>query len=502
MIAVSVSEMQKLEDKAIKSFDIPSILLMEDAAYGFVLSLMQEIPDISSKKITVICGKGNNGGDGFAIARLLYLKGLDVSVLPLFDGSMLSGDAKKNFDIGNKLNIPFLKKLDKCDIIVDAIFGTGFRGDVSADIAALIDDINNMGAYIASVDIPSGLSADSGQGTKYISADLCVTFGCAKIGQFLSPAKTAYKKLIISPISIISQGGTDLIFEKTFYDIPKREPDSHKGTYGKALAFVGSFGMAGAAILSGSAVLKSGAGMMSVATADTLIPSLAHHFPSVMTFALPTEDDKIKVCPELILEKSKEMDAFLIGCGIGTCENVKKTAFEIFKNIQIPTVIDADGLNILAQNIDILKEKKSDFILTPHVAEFSRLSGYSVSEIKKRPIELAKEFATRYGVCIILKDAVTVIADKNGNTALCPAENSGMATAGSGDVLAGIVLSMLSQSIAPYNSARLAVYIHSAAGKIAKDTLGEHGMTSYDILNSLPQAFLKSVDITPKIKEL
>lgn len=504
MIAISVEKMRGLEKHAIENLNTPSILLMENAAYGFVSALKQELGDLNQKKVCVVCGKGNNGGDGYAIARLLHLSGAKVFILPVCDITTLLGDAKTNCKITKNIGIPFITELPECDIIVDAIFGTGFHGAVSPDIKKIINDINKSNSYVASVDIMSGISATDGQGEIFVRADLCISFGYAKYGLFFHPAKGAYKKLITVPISIPEcNDGCEIITQKTFYEIPKRQPASHKGTFGKALAFVGSYGMAGAAILSGSAILKSGAGMATVATADILIETLAHRFPSVMTHPIPTVDgDFSDDAAELILKKSQGMDAFLIGCGLGQSEKTKKTVISILKNIKIPTVIDADALNILAQNLDVLKEKCADFILTPHILEFSRLSGYEVSKIKKNPLALAKEFSTKYGVTLILKDSVTVIADKDGKTAINPSENSGMATAGSGDVLAGIVASLLSQSIAPFEAAKLAVYIHSSAGILAVDSLGEYGMTSSDILENVPLAFVEPCDITPFIKEL
>lgn len=504
MIAVSVAKMRELEAYAIEKLNIPSILLMENAAYGFVSALKNELGDISGKRICVLCGKGNNGGDGYAIARILHLNGLDVSVFSVCDTNTLTGDAKTNCEIVRSMDIPFVEALSVYDVFIDAIFGTGFHGDIDGDILKIIELINNSGSYIASVDIPSGLSADNGQGTTYIRADLCVSFGYAKYGHFLYPARNAYKKLIVVPISIPEcLNGCSVITEETYNKIPKRQGNSHKGTYGKALAFVGSFGMVGAAILSGSAILRSGAGMATVATSDTIIPSLAHHFPSVMTYPIPTSNNDLSDnAADLILEKAQNMNSMLIGCGLGQSNNTKKTVLALVKALEIPTVIDADGLNILSENIDILKEKKADIILTPHMVEFSRLSGYSIDEIKRDPIRLAKEFALKYKVTLILKDAVTIIATSDGRIAICPAENSGMATAGSGDVLAGVVTGLLSQSIAPIDAAILSVYIHSAAGRISADNLSEHGMTSTDILENIPKAFSEPVNITPFIEEM
>lgn len=503
MIAVSVEEMRKLEIDAQEKLNIPSVLLMENAAFSFVSALKSEI-SVKGKSVCVICGKGNNGGDGYAIARLLYLSGALVSVYSVCDTALLSGDAKINFDIVKAMEIPFVKEIKNSEIIVDAIFGTGFHGTVDDNTKNIIDKINQSGSYVASVDIPSGLSAANGQGNIYVKSDLCVTFGYAKIGHFLNPAKSSYKKLVIAPISIPeSDSKCHIITDKTFLEIPKRSKNSHKGTFGKALAFVGSNGMAGAAILSGSAILKSGAGMATVATSDCIISSIAHHFPSVMTYPLPTENDELcQNAAELIKNKSKGMNSLLIGCGLGQSLITKKTVLSLIETVEIPMVIDADGLNILSQDIGVLNNKKADIILTPHITEFSRLSGYSVSQVKENPVELAKEFSKKYNVTVILKDAVTVIAHKGEETFICPAENSGMATAGSGDVLAGVAAGLLAQGMTPMFSAELSAYIHSAAGRIAADSLGEYGMTSTDILNCIPKAFVEKKNITPYIKEL
>ncbi len=503
MIAISVEKMRELEKIAQETLNIPSILLMENAAYGFVSALKNEIT-FYKKTVCVVCGKGNNGGDGYAIARLLAVSGAVVSVYSVCDTSLLSGDAKTNFDIVKAMGIPFVEKADGFDIIIDAIFGTGFYGDVNDNLKSIIKDINKSGSYIASVDIPSGLSADSGQGKSFINADLCITFGYAKTGHFLHPAKNSYERLIIVPISVPEPDFYSyIITDKTFFDIPKRESNSHKGSFGKALAFVGSNGMAGAAILSGSAILKSGTGMATVATSDCIIPSLAHHFPSVMTYPLQTKNNELcENAAELILEKSRDMNALLIGCGLGKSKATKRAVLDLIENVEIPIVIDADGLNILAESIDILNRKKADVVLTPHIIEFSRLSGYSISQIKENPIKLSMEFSKKYDVTLILKDAVTVIAHKGKKLAICPCENSGMATAGSGDVLAGVVAGLLSQSIAPNDASILSVYIHAAAGRIAANNLGEYGMTSTDILECVPKAFVEIQNITPYIKEL
>ena len=495
MKAISVKTMRHLEDKAINEYKIPSIVLMENAACGFVAALNSEYEKTAGKKICVLCGKGNNAGDGYAIARLLSFSGDEVFILPVFDTELLSGDAKTNADAIKNMGIPFINDLcDEYDIIVDAIFGTGFHGEVKSPVKELIEKVNNKSSYIASVDVPSGVSLTGVTSDCFIKCDLCVTFGYAKLYQFTGAAQSSFKKLIVSPISIPEPDDFAVVITKdAFSMLPERDEISHKGTFGKVLAYVGSHGMAGAAILSGSAILKSGSGMATVAVPDEIIPTIAHEFPSVMTCPLGNDAESV------LTEKAKGADAILIGCGLGTSDETK-TRVKALINCEKPMVIDADGLNILSENTDLIKDKNA--VLTPHIAEFSRLCGVSVSDIKKNPIKYLTVFCKQYGVCVVLKDSVSLICDSNGRLAVCHAPNSGMATAGSGDVLAGIITSMLAQGLSPFDAAIAGVYAHSAAGAIARESLGAAGMTSSDILNFVPKAFMSPVDITPHIKEL
>ena len=496
MLAISVNEMKRLEEKAINEYGIPSVVLMENAAMGFISALANEYGNLKSKKVLVVCGKGNNAGDGFAIARLLHFGGAFVSVLPLFDIDTLTPDTKTNALASKNIGIPFIKDMvAEYDIIIDAIFGTGFHGEIVSPVKEIIEKINESSSYIASVDVPSGTElCDGAKNILVVNSDLCVTFGFAKLHQFTGVNKNAFKKLVVAPISVPDPENYAHIITKYIFDlIPKRQNDSHKGTFGKVMAIVGSHGMAGAAILSGSAVLKSGAGMLTIATSDDIIPTIAHEFPCAMTYPLPSECDTL-------IEKAKGMDAVLIGCGMGTDDATKKYVIDFIKKCDIPMVIDADGLNILSENIDIIKGK--NVILTPHIVEFSRLTKVSPDEIKENPLKVLNDFCTSSGVTVILKDSVTLISHKRKDIAVCHAPNSGMATAGSGDVLAGIVTSFLAQDLTPFDAACLGVYIHSAAGKLAKEQFGETGMMSSDILSFVPKAFMIRCDIAPHIKEL
>lgn len=512
MKLTDVKTMQALERTAITEYGVPSILLMENAASGFVSALLKDVPDASKKTICVVCGKGNNGGDGFAIARMLYNLGTDVSCVCLVDASCLSGDAKTNYEIVKKMGIPFIN-VEDCkskDILIDAIFGTGFHGDTEGEAKKAIDIINESSAFVASVDIPSGVSADTGMASlSSVFADLCVTFSVLKPGHLLFPGKSHIKKLVKTDISIPRAvindcvSGYDIIDKSAYHKIPARTQNSHKSSFGKVLAFVGSKGMSGAAVLSSSAILKSGAGMVTATIPESIYEPVAKQVAAVMTYVLPCENDVLSAnTADLILEKMKSQDVLLMGCGIGTSESAKETVKRVLLENKKPTVLDADGLNALSECTNLLKEASCDLVLTPHIMEFSRLSGVSVDEIKARPIELARAFATEYGVTLVLKDAVTLVATKEGKIYISSVSNSGMATAGSGDVLAGIITGLMAQGASPEDAAASGVYLHLAAGELAKDAFGEYGMTAEDILTNVPIALKEKKNITTYITEI
>lgn len=511
MKVVNVSQMRGLEQAAIEDCGVPSLLLMENAAAGFLMALERETGSVAGKKIHVFCGRGNNGGDGFAIARMAHNLHADVTITLLFDETLAEGDAKTNLKIVKKMGIPFSAAGGgiSCDIIVDAIFGTGFHGEIEGNVKSCIDAINNSGAFVASVDIPSGVSADTGHASaSSVFADLCVTFAALKPGHLLFPGRGHFLKLIKGNISVPREvinelrSGYDVIDNSKRELIPKRETNSHKGSFGKALAFVGSAGMSGAAVLSSSAILKSGAGMATAAVPETVLGAVCAHLTSVMTVPLPCENGSLaEPAADLLLEKLKHQDVLLAGCGIGTSDAAKKTICRLVTENEKPMVLDADGLNAVSGCTELLLEKKCELILTPHIVEFSRLTGLTVLKIKENPILAAREFAQKFQVTLVLKDAVTVVAAKDGTVFISPSSNSGLATAGSGDVLAGIITGLLSQGARPEHAAVGGVYLHLAAGNIARKAKGEYGMTSEDLLSSVPAAFMEEIDIAPDIKE-
>ena len=503
MKLVTSGQMKELESLAINEFGISGTLLMENAARGFVEALEQETGKASGKQIAVFCGKGNNGGDGFAIARHLHNRGAHVTIVAGFMPEELKKDAALNFDIITRmgLSVCSLSQFNGApfSIVIDALFGTGFHGEVRPEDAALIHAINQSGKKVISVDMPSGTSADDGSTAKVcVRADVTITFGAPKVGQFVYPAKSFVGKLLVTDISIprevLSTFPTPYrtLDEKLVEVLPKRAENSYKGSYGKVLLFAGSTGMTGACVMAAEAVLKTGAGMATVAVPRYLAEIVGAHFKEVMTLPLPTEGEQLaKTAASVLQDKLKNQDVLLAGCGLGSGEGAKKALLSLFSSCEKPMVIDADGINLLKGNIHVIKDRLAPVVMTPHPMEFSRISGHSMEYIKENRLSASIAFAKEFKVIVVLKGADTVVAHPDGRAYICKTSNSGLATAGSGDVLSGIIASLLAQGAEAGDAANLGVYIHSLAGLLAKEEKGSYGMTAGDVLEALPQVMKK-----------
>lgn len=495
----TVDAMRELEQKAIADYGIDSLLLMENAALGFCNALEARAGDVCRKRIGVFCGKGNNGGDGFAIARHLANRGADVTVVVEAVTAPNTKEAAKNFNIVKQMQIPVLT-VDELggaafDIAVDALFGIGFHGEPEGAAAEMISHINRT-AFVAAVDVPSGVMADSGKVSACaVRAHLTVTFGVVKLGQLLFPAKAHVGRLVTADISLPSHLTKQT---KTPYEsldnglcalLPKRDENSHKGSFGKVLVLGGSPGLGGACTMAAEGVLRSGAGMVTVAAPKTVLDTVACFFREMMTVPLPTEGEGLsKTADDRVLEKLKGQDVLLAGCGLGTADSTKKAFLAVVSACDKPMVIDADGINLLKGNINIVKNKKSPVVLTPHPLEFSRISGHSMDYIRENRVAAALDFAKTYQLVLVLKDADTLVATPEGKLFVCDGANSGMATAGSGDVLSGVIAAMLAQGANAVDAARLGVFIHNRAGALARAEKGAYGMTAGDILAAVPYA--------------
>lgn len=504
MRLVTAQQMRELEQMTFSEYGFSSLLMMENAAQGFCDRLEREYGSVCRKKIAVFCGKGNNGGDGFAVARLLSVRGAFVRIFIGFDPHLLKGDAKTNYETAERFGIKILDTeafSDDCDVVIDALFGTGFHGEIAGEDAETVEKINASHAFVAAVDMPSGANADNGTVSEFcVCADMTVTFGMGKLGQCLYPAKQKTGQVFVSEISVPLQlrkaypSGYFALDSAIFSRLPQREENTHKGNFGKCLIFAGSRGMCGAAVMASNAVLKSGAGMATLAIPEEVSSIAAAKLTEVMTLPLPMEYTKKSL--SLLEEQMKTQDIFLMGCGLGRSTERQSLVRELLLRSKLPTVIDADGINALQGHIHILKQKRVPVVLTPHLVEFSRISGFSPEEIVADKVKLAKQFAVEYDVILVLKGADTVVACPDGRVFVNTLSNSGMATAGSGDVLAGMIAGLAAQGAELSDAACLGVFLHTLAGEIAREQYGEYGMTATDILSAVPLALKRATEQT------
>ena len=485
----TASQMRNIDKIASLKFNIPSIVLMENAA----LACVREIFKYDS--FTVICGKGNNGGDGLAIARHLINMGKAVKIY-LVLGDNFSGDALINYNILKSMSVSFSTDFSELetdlrlsDCTVDALFGTGIHGEITGTARDVIEKINSCAKYVLSVDVPSGVNSDTGETDIAVKADKTVTFAAYKRGLLLFPGADYTGKIIVSDISIPEQAFEleevrikALTEEYLIGIMPKRCANSQKGDYGKILVIGGSVGMAGAVIMACEAAFRTGAGIVTACVPSEINDIVQTSLAQAMTFPVNFEKDT-----EKIIEKMSGFDAVLFGNGIGRDEWVQELLKKILENAAVPVVIDADGLFALAGDTEILKKCKSDVILTPHAMEMARLIGKDVQTVENDRFSVAGSFVSEYRLTLVLKGNHSIITAPDGEQSVNMTGNAGMATAGSGDVLAGMTAALAARKLSPYNAAELAVYLHGAAGDTAKIFWKEDSLTARDIITCISQ---------------
>ncbi|MBQ6826037.1 MAG: NAD(P)H-hydrate dehydratase [Clostridia bacterium] len=470
------------EQKAVESGSITFLKLMQNAgekAFGII----NEKYDIKSKRVAVVCGNGNNGGDGFVIARLLYEYGADVTVFiplgePQTESALYYYNQLKNIKIKTCFEGSF-------DFIIDSLFGIGLNRPLSKDIISLLERLNQSSGIKIAIDIPSGIEADSGKilGNCF-KANLTLTFIAYKPCFFLGNGSEFCGEIMVADIGITPEKFSYRIIKNPI--LPERPRNSHKGTFGTALIFCGSYGMAGAAMLSAKAALRSGVGIAKCVICDNIYAPFTSYIPEAV--CIPVKASKNgSLTPDNIdfsraFEKSS---ALLFGCGTGTDKECEKLLEALLLKSQIPIVLDADGINLLSSRIELLSKCKAPVILTPHPAEMARLCKKTVAEVEADRINTARDFAIKYKCTVVLKGAYTIVANEAGEVFINILGNSGMATAGSGDVLSGITVSLLAQGLSPFEAAKSAVYLHSLAGDKARDKRSERSMIASDIIEEL-----------------
>ncbi|MDD4688552.1 MAG: NAD(P)H-hydrate dehydratase [Eubacteriales bacterium] len=494
MLIATPTQMNNIDQRAVKK-GVPSLLLMENAASAVVCELPPK-----AKSFLVVCGSGNNGGDGYAVARQLFCSGKMVEVLCVSPPK--TDDAKLNYKYAKDIGVPFVTfdKLKEYDVIIDAMLGTGLSGDVRQEQKEIIEYINNTKSYIISVDVPSGTDGASGITCGIsVKADKTVTFALIKQGQLWSDnvGKLVLKSISIPIDAINEENITTYLLEKSDVKqmLPQRSTDSHKGSCGKILVVAGSEGMTGAARLSCEAALRSGCGLVKLAIPRSLNIVMEKTLIEAMTIPVAEFDGAIS--QESVGEISshlKNSDVLLIGCGLSTKPQTKRAFAEIIKQSNLPMVIDADGLNILSEDIHLIDGK--NVVITPHLMEFSRLSGLTIEEINKDKVTVATMFATKYNVVLVLKGKGTVIALPDGRCYINNTGNEGMATGGSGDVLVGMIASFIGQGMTTQNAALCGVYLHGLSGDIAKEYKGIYSMLPTDMISYIGEA----IDIVKEVE--
>ncbi|KPL00979.1 MAG: hypothetical protein AMJ91_02200 [candidate division Zixibacteria bacterium SM23_73_3] len=520
MKLVTSSQMRNIDKKTIEGIGILGLELMEKAGKGTALVAKEMLGGPENKAVVIFCGGGNNGGDGFVVGRHLSQWGAQVEFFLTAKRNEVRGDAKTNLEKAVDLDLPIVEILKKegvpsrikADLIVDALFGTGFTGEIGGYVKDVVEKINTSGIPILSVDIPSGLHADTGEFSgPCIKATRTATIALPKIGHFFFPGKEMSGKTSVMdigvPQSVVDEEKINLNLiteEEVRQMIPKRTGDAYKGTCGRVVLIAGSTGMTGAAVLASLSCLKAGAGMAILGTPKTLNEIMEMKMTEVMTKPLPDVRKKgalaLRGLGE-IRELLKWGECSAIGPGLGLHFETIELVQRLVSKLKMPAVIDADGLNALAKDVSILKECEAPLILTPHIGELSRLNRVPTSEIAKDRIRYASEFAKEYNCVLVFKGAPTIISEPGGQTYVNPTGNAGMATAGSGDVLTGIIVGLLAQMLMlnkgkeirkiMVDSACAGVFIHGLTGDLAKDEKGEMGMIAGDMMEQIPAAFVE-----------
>jgi len=512
MRVLNSAQMREADRRTIEDIGIPSLVLMENAGRQAVAAMESMYSDLLDRQIALLCGRGNNGGDGFVIARTLAQRGADVSVFLLASVDDVRGDARVNLEILGRLGLTVIEIGDSqawelhvsevadCSLIVDAIFGTGLRAPVTGLIESVIADVNASGIPVVAIDVPTGLSADSADEVgPSIHAGLTVTLAAPKLPLVLPPAEAHAGSIVIADIGIPSDviDGVDgarieLLTRSGMRElIAPRAADGHKGDYGSVLIVAGSRGKTGAAHLAAVGALRSGAGLVTIATPACCQATIASLGPEYMTEALPETGAGLH--PDGV-DRALEIarDVIAIGPGLGQSAETRDFIHQLVDRATMPLVVDADGLNAFAGDPDRLTGREGrDVIITPHPGEMARLVRMSTDEVQSSRLEIARNFAVAHHVYVVLKGHRTLIATPDEKVFINPTGNPGMATGGTGDVLTGMIAAWLAQLLDAEAACKLAVYLHGMAGDLAEADEGEVSMTSADVAGHIGDAMME-----------
>lgn len=511
MLVVTAQEMREMDRLTIEQHRVPSLVLMERAGEGIAKALLERFGQAARRGVLVVAGKGNNGGDGLVVARHLKKRGIPCEVVLLAERNELSPDAAENLRAlfrvrGRVYEAPrppltvLKQKLKRKGLIVDAILGTGLKEEVKGLYREAIDIINASGLPVVAVDIPSGLDSDRGRLGTAVRADMTVALGFPKVGEVTYPGLFHVGELVVLDIGIHPeavekvQPRTALLEEKDMGRlIPPRRADAHKGTYGHLLVMAGSRGKTGAAILACRSAMRVGAGLVTLAAPRSLNNVFASSLVEVMTEPLRDNPDEEMepLSDESWRRLLERKSALLFGPGVGVKDSVRTALRWLLKNLELPWVIDADGLTLLVEELERLRNARTPPVLTPHPGEMARLIGSDSAAVNSDRVGIARSFARDRRCYLVLKGARTVIATPEGKVFINPTGNPGMASGGMGDVLAGILGGLLAQGYSVEDALRLGVFLHGYVGDQIRKAKGEMGMIASDVLEALPEGLLQ-----------
>jgi len=513
MRVLNTQQMREADRRTIDEIGIPAIVLMENAGRQAVAAMEAAFDDLATSHVGVLCGRGNNGGDGFVIARTLVQRGVETSVFLLGSVADVRGDARTNLEVLGRIGLTVVEisnaqewelhfsEISRCELLVDAILGTGFHGQLSGLLETVVADVNGLGVPVVAIDLPTGVSADTAEVEgEAIEASMTVTLAAPKISLILPPADSRSGDLVIADIGIplplldeVEGPYLELLTRERMRDlVPARAADSHKGDFGRVLVIAGSLGRSGAAHLAAIGALRSGAGLVTIATPKSCLPIVAAMAPEYMTEGL--EETTSGTVDYAALDRVLEFKADVIALGPGLGQSPGTAAFVhgLLERAGVPLVLDADALNAFSGDPDRLMGRDGvDVVITPHPGEMARLLNTSVEAVQHDRLRHATEFAARHRVHVVLKGHRTIIAGPDNRAFINLTGNSGMATGGTGDLLTGMIAAWFGQLLDAEAACKLAVYLHGAAGDLAEADEGDVALVAGDVAARLGDAVME-----------
>jgi ADP-dependent NAD(P)H-hydrate dehydratase / NAD(P)H-hydrate epimerase len=513
MRVLNTQQMREADRRTIDEIGIPAIVLMENAGRQAVAAMEAAFEDLTTSHVGVLCGRGNNGGDGFVVARTLIQRGVETSVFLLGSVAEVRGDARTNLEVLGRIGLTVVEianaqawelhfsEISQCDLLVDAILGTGFHGQLSGLLETVVADVNGLGVPVVAIDLPTGVSADSHEvDGEAIEASMTVTLGAPKIPLILPPADAHGGDLVIADIGIplpildeVEGPYIEILTRERMRDlVPARAADSHKGDFGRVLIVAGSMGRSGAAHLAALGALRSGAGLVTIATPRSSVPIIAAMAPEYMTE--PLDETTSGTVDYSALERVLDLKADVIAVGPGLGQSPGTAAFVqgLLERAGVPLVFDADALNAFAGDPDRLVGRDGvDVIITPHPGEMARLLDISVEAVQHDRLRHATEFAASHRLHVVLKGHRTIIAGPDNRAFVNLTGNSGMATGGTGDLLTGMIAAWFAQLLDAEAACKLAVHLHGAAGDLAEADEGDVALIAGDVASRLGDAIME-----------